>query len=193
MSDWDFLWDLDGQEYLDAMATGMTYYDSLYIDQQGRNDYLNTDKNNKKRSKMNNSDTIVERFQKLHSEIIEYFQCIEYDMKRIYSAMDSDDFDDNMDWLANDNWGVVLGKLKKLDNSDGDPLLTEEEYNLLDEIREIRNYWCHQCYVDWVYIDEKNKREKRLERLTRQLENEHNRVYKLHRKMEKIYLEEFAD
>ncbi len=192
MSEWDFLWDLEGQEYLDAMATGMTYYDSWYIENLGRNDFANNLKNNKRKT-MSNYAASVEKFQKLHSEIVEYYQCIEYDMKRIYSAMDSDDFDENMDWLENDNWGVILNKLKKLDKSDNDPYFTDDEYNLLDEIRDRRNYWCHQCYLDWVYIDDDNKRLNRLERLTRQLENEHNRAYKLHRKMERIYLNEFAD
>ena len=46
MSEWDFLWDLEGQEYLDAMATGMTYYDSWYIEQQGKNDFANNFQNN---------------------------------------------------------------------------------------------------------------------------------------------------
>ena len=192
MSEWDFLWDLEGQEYLDAMATGMTYYDSWYIEQQGKNDFANNFQNNKRKT-MNNHAASIEKFQKLHSEIVEYYQRIEYDMKRIYSAMDSDDFDENMDWLENDNWGVILNKLRKLDKSDNDPYFTDEEYGLLDEIRDRRNYWCHQCYLDWVYIEDDNKRLNRLERLTRQLENEHNRAYKLHRKMERIYLNEFAD
>ena len=24
----------------------------------------------------------------------------------------------------------------------------EKDYELLDKIREMRNYWCHQCYID---------------------------------------------
>ena len=23
----------------------------------------------------------------------------------------------------------------------------------INEIREIRNYWCHQCYLDFIYIE----------------------------------------
>ena len=34
MSDWDFLWDLEGQELLDAMATGATYEEWAYIKAQ---------------------------------------------------------------------------------------------------------------------------------------------------------------
>ena len=134
----------------------------------------------------------LERFRKLHSEIIEYYQCIEYDMRRIYSAMSSEDFDDCMDELRELNWGVVLNKLKKLDNSDDNPYFTEDEYNTLDDMRNQRNYWCHQCYLDWVYISDDRNREERLQRLTRQLENENNRAYKIHRKMEDYFINDFA-
>lgn len=36
MSDWDFLWDLEGQELLDAMASGGSYSDWAYIEEQER-------------------------------------------------------------------------------------------------------------------------------------------------------------
>lgn len=189
MSEWDFLWDLQGQEYLDAMAEGMTYADSLYIQEQQKEEL----RREPPKSSMcfTNLESAIDRFRKLHSEIIENYQCIEYDMKRIYSAMSSEDFDDNMEWLTNDNWGKILNKLRKLDNSDDNPFFTDKEYALLDEIRERRNYWCHQCYLDWVYIKDNNKRQNRLERMTRQLEGENNRVRKLQRKMERIFIEEF--
>ena len=138
------------------------------------------------------SDSTVDRFRSLHSEIIEYYQCIEYDMRRIYASMDSRDYDDVLDEIKELNWGVILNKLKKLDNSDGDPYFTDEEYGLLDEIRGRRNYWCHQCYLDWVYIQDDDEQERRLQRLTRQLENENNRAYKIHRKMENYFINDFT-
>lgn len=134
----------------------------------------------------------LDRFRKLHSEIIEYYQCIEHDMRRIYSAMCSDDFDDCMDELKELNWGVVLNKLRKLDNSDGDPYFTDDEYATLDDMRTQRNYWCHQCYLDWVYIQDDYQQAERLQRLTRQLENENNRAYKIHRKMQDYFINDFT-
>ena len=133
-----------------------------------------------------------DNFRILHSEIMEYFQCIEYDLKRIYSGMSADDFDDCMDMLDTSNFGTVLSRLRKLDNSDGDPYLSDADYDLLDDIREIRNYWCHQCYIDFVYIQNDYERENRFQRLARQLDNEHNRVYKLHQKLETFYINTFC-
>ena len=97
-----------------------------------------------------------------------------------------------MDYLDGNNWGVILNKLKKLDYSDNDPYFTEDEYRMLDEIRERRNYWCHQCYLDFVYIHNEIDRQNRLSKLIRQLENEKNRAVKLQKKMEKIYLNDFC-
>ena len=138
------------------------------------------------------NESTEDRFRLLHSEIIEYYQCIEYDMRRIYASMNSRDYDEVMKEIGELNWGVILNRLKKLDSSDGNPYFTEEEYMLLDEIRGRRNYWCHQCYLDWVYIQDDNEQEKRLQRLVRQLENENNRAYKIHRKMENYFINDFT-
>ena len=94
----------------------------------------------------------IDEFKILHSELIMYCQCIEFDLKRLYSAMSGGDFSDNMDMLETSNFGRTLIELKKLDYSDGVLDLSEQGYELLDKIREIRNYWCHQCYVDYIYI-----------------------------------------
>ncbi len=134
----------------------------------------------------------LEKFRLLHSEIIEEYQCIEYDMRRIYSSMVNEDFEESMYELEDKNWGVILNKLKKLDKSDGNPYFSREEYDLLDEIRTRRNYWCHQCYLDFVYEDNSYEYDILLQKKIRQVENELNRAKKLQRKMENIFLEDFS-
>ena len=39
MSEWDFLWDLEGQELIDAMTSGGTYDDWAYIERMERKQY----------------------------------------------------------------------------------------------------------------------------------------------------------
>ena len=124
--------------------------------------------------------TLEQQFRLKYSEIMEYFQCIEYDLKRIYSAISADDFDDNMDMLEFSNMGKTLRELEDMDNSDGDPFLSEADYDTLDAIRELRNYWAHQCYLDWVYCHDNR------------LVNETNRVAKLQNKLERFYLDTFC-
>lgn len=135
----------------------------------------------------------LEKFRILHSKIIEYYQCIEYDMRRIYAAMCDADFEECLDEIYEKNWGVILNELRKLDHSDNNPYFSEDDYKLLDEIRIRRNYWCHQCYIDFDYIQNNREREERLQRLTRQLENEHNRAAKLHKKMQDHFLEVYRE
>lgn len=139
------------------------------------------------------ANSTINRFKLLHSEIILYYQCIEFDLRRIYSAMSSEDFYDSMDELSDKNWGVLLNRLEELDYSDDDPFFSEEEYNQLDKMRTRRNYWCHQCYLDFIYIQDDWKQESKLQSLTRQLEKEHNQAYTLHRKMQEIYLNYFTE
>lgn len=137
-------------------------------------------------------DANLDRFRKMHSEIIEYYQCIEYDMKLIFSAMKWGDFDDNMDWLAQDNWGKVLQKLRSLDFSDGKPLFSKQDYKYLDELREDRNYWCHQCYLDYVYEQDYKEKHQILQELLDDLECDRKRAYDLHQKLLKAYNNHFC-
>ena len=135
----------------------------------------------------------TDQFKILHSEIMMYFQCIEFDLKRIYSGMSSEDFDDEMDMLEVSNFGNTLRKLKQLDESDGDPWLSEADYEQLDRIREIRNYWAHQCYLDYIYINNGWQRESKFQRIANRLSNEHNRIYNLHHKLQDLYFDWFED
>lgn len=130
-------------------------------------------------------------FKILHSELIMYCQCIEFDLKRIYSGMSEANFDDTMDMLENSNLGRTLKKLKTLDFSDGTLDLSESLYEDLNEVREIRNYWCHQCYIDFIYIENAEIKENEFQMLSRRLENERNRLYNIHRVLERIYLSEY--
>lgn len=120
-----------------------------------------------------------------------YCQCIEFDLKRIYSGMSGGDFEDSMDMLEKSNFGSTLKQLKRLDYSDGKLDLSEHYYDLLNEIREIRNYWCHQCYIDYVYIGDARRRENEFQKLARRLVNENNRLHKIHRRVESIYINEY--
>ena len=107
--------------------------------------------------------------------------------------MSSEEFDDEMDMLETSNLGNTLARLKKLDYSDGKPWLSESEYTQLDRIRELRNYWCHQCYLDFIYIDNDWTQESIFQRISNRLYNEHNRAYNLHCKLENLYFNWFGD
>ena len=126
-------------------------------------------------------------FKLIHSELIQQVQCTEFNLKRIYAAMKKGDFNDNFNDLKNSNLGVIARKLKDLDYSDNLPEFTEEEYKTIDDIRKIRNYWCHQCYLDYIYIQNDNEREIRFQEIAKRLHYDELRTYELFKKTESMY------
>lgn len=127
-----------------------------------------------------------DKFKLIHSELIMQVQCIEHDMKLIYAGMHKGNFDRNFDTLEKTNLGTMIKKLKDLDYSDGHPDLSKEDYALLEQIREIRNYWCHQCYVDFVYIGDDYARERKFQELARRLSEDENRTWDLHQHLQQL-------
>ena len=134
-----------------------------------------------------------DKFKLIHSELIMQVQCIESDLRIIYAAMKSGDFEDNYEELEKAKLGRIIKSLRELDYSDGLPYLSEADYELIDQIREIRNFWCHQCYLDYIYIQNEWQQESKFQRIANRLSNEHNRIYNLHCKLQDLYFDWFED
>lgn len=100
--------------------------------------------------------------------------------------MHNGDFDQNLDLLEKANLGTIIKKLKDLDYRDGHPDLSKQDYDLLEQIREIRNYWCHQCFLDYVYISDDNKREYQFQRIANRLSQDENRTWDLHEHLQEL-------
>ena len=127
-------------------------------------------------------------FKIIHSELIQQVQCIEYDLKVIYAAMEKGSFQSNMESMSKANLGKIVRELETLDYSDDFPELSEREYEFIDEIREIRNYWCHQCYIDFLYIADEYQRERKFQDIARRLHYDENRTHDLLQKIEEMKL-----
>ena len=127
-----------------------------------------------------------DKFKLIHSELIMQVQCIENDLKLIYAGMSEGDFDENFDMLERANLGTVIKRLKDLDYSDGKPDLSKQDYALLEQIREIRNYWCHQCFLDYVYIINDHEREIKFQQIANRLSEDENRTWNLHEHIQRF-------
>lgn len=127
-------------------------------------------------------------FKMIHSELIMQVQCIENDLKVMYAAMKKGRFQSNLDAMSKANLGKIARELEALDHSDGFPELSERDYEVIDEIRDIRNYWCHQCYIDFVYIADDSQRERKFQEIAQRLHYDENRTYALMQKTEKMKL-----
>ena len=98
----------------------------------------------------------LDTFNAVVGETLMCCQRIEHDIKVIYAAMLKGEMDGNLDLVRRETLGTVLVALENLDFSDNNPMFSREDYRLLKEIKNIRNFIAHQCYVDFLYLDDYN-------------------------------------
>ena len=88
-------------------------------------------------------------FRVKHSELIEYYQLMEMRLKTACAGLLADK---EKDWFArlsdyeSDPFGVLIKKIKEIQQLKNLSLLSEDDFVKLDELREKRNYWAHQCF-----------------------------------------------
>ena len=71
----------------------------------------------------------------IHSELIQQVQCIENNLRVIYAAMCKGNFKSNLQSLNKANLGKIARELEELDYSDDFPELSQDDYEVIDEIR----------------------------------------------------------
>lgn len=98
----------------------------------------------------------LDQYNILVGETLMSCQRIEHDIKIIYAAMLDGDIKNNLSLVRRETLGTVLVALKALDYSDDAPMFSESDYKLLKDIKNIRNYIAHQCYVDFLYQGDEN-------------------------------------
>ena len=92
-------------------------------------------------------------FRQLHSELIAEYQLVEEKLRFIYLYLDKHTL--NLGTQSIDYWDSLnkesIGKLMKLINfKSGEhkiEVFNKELLELIDKVREKRNFWCHQCYL----------------------------------------------
>lgn len=133
----------------------------------------------------------LQAFQKTHSQLIMEVQCIEHDLKLIFAFMRKGNVDKNLQLVETMSLGAIINELQELDNSDNNPDLSDVDYELLHEIRELRNYWCHQCYIDFIYIQNYYEREREFQSIYKDLREDEARISDLYKKIEDFRIKEY--
>jgi hypothetical protein len=95
----------------------------------------------------------------------------------------------NFSLVEDKTLGTVIGMLRNLDFSDDNHWFSDSDYVLLEEIKDIRNYWAHKAYVEYVYGDENV--DSLFDKASRRLINDHNRLEKLHESIESVRLNHY--
>lgn len=116
--------------------------------------------------------------------VLYFSQCIEHDLKLTYYLLNPNIDFNNIKKLT---LGTTVKKLKEKDSSSKHPFLGTEDYDLLDQITKIRNRYAHECFIEWVY--ESKDRNKAFTKSANRLVNDHNRLAKLYRVIEKVRID----
>ena len=125
----------------------------------------------------------------LNANDIDYARkLIENDLKWIYAFMHKGDQYENFYKLEKNTLGALVKKLKVLDNSSGDQFISNNDYNFLKQMTEKRNFWCHQCFVEFMYKDDCLK-SKDYKQICDRLVKDYNRLLSVAKNIENIRLE----
>lgn len=90
----------------------------------------------------------IEVFRVNHSRIIEQYQLIEWHLEGIFGLLEQGDFEELTHRVENDTMGELIRKVRFLIKENNVSLLSKEDFSILDDIRDDRNYWCHSCFLD---------------------------------------------
>ena len=94
-----------------------------------------------------------DKYKFLLGETIILYQFMENDLKLIYAGMLEGNFYKNIDKVRQTYKGLgqIILALEELDNSDGNPYFSKETYNMLNKLARQRNFYCHQCCMEFCY------------------------------------------
>ena len=103
-----------------------------------------------------NMNITLQQFHGYVGEILMYCQCIEHDIKRIYAFMADGGVGENLLMMDEQKWtlGQTVTELKQYDQSWKTPLFSEEDYDTLFKIVRFRNYYAHNVYLTFCYLDD---------------------------------------
>lgn len=130
----------------------------------------------------------LDEFHLLLGQTIMYCQIIEGDIKHIYCAMRKGDIFENFFMIEQQKWtlGETLVELQKLDYSDNRPYLSLEDYDYLRKLTRKRNHWCHESYINFVYLGENFASSKEYQKECRRLIEDNQTLAEVYKKLEQV-------
>lgn len=94
-----------------------------------------------------------DKYKYLLGETVMLYQLMENDLRLIFAGMTDGDFFNNIERVkaTYKGLGQIVMALEQLDNSDSSPYFDKDTYVLLNRLARQRNYYCHQCCLDFCY------------------------------------------
>ena len=94
-----------------------------------------------------------------HSLIIEEYQFIEFHLEGLFALLQGkgNDFKELAHRVENDAMGELIRKVKFLIKEyKYNEILTKQDFNILDQIRDDRNYYCHENFLKTIFDNKNN-------------------------------------
>ena len=111
-------------------------------------------------------------------EIVIFCQIIEANIKIIYVNLVGKNKQATWNQIEKDSLGTICKKLETLDKNN--KLLTNEDYYYLHLVAGIRNHWCHQAFINFLYSSNDFEN-------TQQYKNECIKLIQDHSKLSRLY------
>lgn len=90
----------------------------------------------------------LEEYRIKHSTLIEQYQWIEFDLEGLYAFICGEPFHKAIQQIEKDTIGGVVREIKEIEEQRNMVVFSQAEYEELDQIREHRNFWSHECYTE---------------------------------------------
>lgn len=145
--------------------------------------------------KLENRTLSFDEFHFLLGQTVMFCQIVEWDVKRIYCAMRRGDIVENFETLKAERWtlGETLAELQKLDYSDNRPYLSLDDYAYLRKLTGKRNHWCHEAYINFVYLGDDFSSSKEYKKECRWLIEDNRTLTEVYKKLEQVRLKAMHD
>lgn len=142
-----------------------------------------------------NKTLTLDEFHYYLGQTVMYCQIIEWDIKRIFCAMHKGDIVDNFEMLKAQRWtfGETLVELKKLDYSDNNPYLALDDYEYLRKLTGKRNHWCHEAYINFVYLGDDFPMSYEYQKECKRLLEDNKMLSEVYLKLEQVRLRAMRD
>lgn len=128
----------------------------------------------------------LDKFRIKHSKIIEQYQLIEYHLEGIFGLLEEGDFEELTHRVENDAMGELIRKVRFLDKETNCVYLEKEDFSILDNIRDDRNYWSHESYLELMQnFDKIDRMYQRLTDNLKTVENMNDKLTNAFRKISK--------
>lgn len=136
----------------------------------------------------------INEFQILHSDVIKCYQLVENDLKLIYAFIMDKDLEQTLNEVENITLGTIINKLEEYDKSTEPQIISDNDYNFLKQIKDNRNFWAHENYLEFIYEESPLESEaykkqcKRLAKDHKRMENVYRNVEALRNKCREIWV-----